>query len=648
MMLLTPLLWLVACAPDGIAPASAPATPPGSAASPAVVESPGLAPAGSAASAPLVHHLSFADRAHHLIDVTVEVPAGDSGPVTLAMATWTPGSYLIREYSRHVEGFRAWAADGSALPVTRSAKNRWTVASPGPFSASYRVYAREPSVRTSFVDADLAVLSGAATFLSIDEPGGRPHRVVVDLPGDWAGAWTGLDPTPGGGPTDYTAADFDELIDSPLVLGHAAVRALDVPGAPHRLVVAGDRGPWDVERSAADVAAIVRTQQAFWGDVPYDHYTFLNVVNETRGGLEHLDSTLMMTTRWATSTREAYRSWLGLVSHEFFHTWNVKRLRPAPLGPFDYEAEVVTPSLWAAEGLTSYYDDLLLARAGLITEDEYLELLSKQLQRLHDTPGRQVQTLAEASAQAWIKHYRKDENTVNTAISYYTKGAVVGFLLDAAIRAETDGAASLDHAMRLAYARHSGARGYTPEQLEATLVEVHGGDLQPTLDRALRTTDELDLAPALAWFGLRRADPDAPDAADAPAAPPESAPAEAALDTEDPPAGWLGAETGGPPGRAVVTTVKRGTPAFDAGLQVGDELVAIDGWRVPAQGPGDLLAALPPGQAVTLTVSRRGALRPLPLTLGAAPKETWTLEIDPDASPEAAARRQMWLAPDPR
>ena len=643
MTLLTPLLWLVACAPEPSAP-SAPSGPSGLPQAPTAVETPAPARPAAPSGAPLVHRLSFADRAHHRVDVTVEVPADAPGPVTLTMATWTPGSYLIREYSRHVEGFAAHGPDGAPLPVARSAKNRWTIAAPGPFTATYGLYAREATVRTSFVDPDIAVINGAATFLSIHEPHGRPHRVVLDLPGDWAGAWTGLDPTPGGGPADFLAADFDELVDSPLVLGHAAVRALDVPGGLHRLVIAGDRGPWDVERSAADVATLARTHQAFWGTVPYDHYTFLNVVNETRGGLEHLDSTLMMTTRWATSTREAYRSWLGLVSHEFFHTWNVKRLRPEPLGPFDYEVEVVTPSLWAAEGLTSYYDDLLLVRAGLITEEEYLELLSEQVQRLHDTPGRHVQTLAEASAQAWIKYYRKDENSVNTAISYYTKGAVVGFLLDAAIRAETDGAASLDDALRLAYARHSGAHGYTPEQLEAALVQVHGGDLQPTLDRALRTTDELDLAPALAWFGLRRADPDAEAAAGEGDGAPETSPSSPAIDTDDPPAGWLGADTGGPAGRVVITQVRRGTPAFDAGLQVGDELVAIDGWRVPAEGPGDLLSALRPGQAVTVTVSRRGALRALPATLGVPPDDTWTLEIDPDAPPEAAARRQRWWA----
>lgn len=606
---------------------------------PAAVESPALeaaAPTGPG----LVHTLSFADRAQHLVDVSTVVPVDAPGPVTLYLPTWTPGSYLIREYSRHVEGFEARGPGGAPLAVTRSAKNRWTVEAPtaGPITVAYRVYARAPTVRSNFVDGDLAVINGAATFLDLDAPGRRPHRLKVALPDDWGGAWTGLDPTPGAGPHDWTAADFDELVDSPLVLGDAVVRTLEVDAAPHRLVLAGELGPWDVERSAADVATLVEAQLGLWGDVPYDHYTFLNVVNEQRGGLEHLDSTLMMTSRWATSTREAYVSWLGLVSHEFFHTWNVKRLRPAPLGPFDYEREVVTPSLWVAEGLTSYYDDVLLRRAGLVTEEEYLGLLSKQLERLHETPGRRVQTVSEASAQAWIKHYRKDENTVNTAISYYTKGAVVGFVLDAEIRRATEGARSLDDALRLAYQRHGGARGYTPEQLEAVLIEVHGGGLQPLLDRALRTTEELDLGPALAWYGLRR------KPAEGDAGPEDASPDEAGLDTSDPPAGWLGAETGGPPGRVVVTGLKRGTPAWEAGLQVGDELVALDGWRVPAEGLGALLAAHRPGTTLPVTVSRRGALREVVVTLGAAPEASWQLEVDPDAPPEAAARRAAWLA----
>jgi len=630
--LLAASLGAAACAEDA-APEIA---PPGPATPAATSESPAAANATPISQGPH-YRLAFADRAQHMIDVELTLPPAEADTRELWMATWTPGSYLLREYARQLEGLTAHDAAGTALAVTRTEKNRWSVASPsgGAVTVRYRAYAKEPSVRTNFVDADLAVINGAALFITERGSEGAPHSISVDLPPSWPRVHTGLDRTPGAGPSDFTAVDLDELIDSPLVMGAATVRSLDLPGAPHELVLAGALGPWDVDRSTADVTAIVKEQQALWGDEPYAHYTFLNVVNEKRGGLEHLDSTLMMTNRLATSTREAYVGWLGLVSHEFFHTWNVKRLRPAPLGPFDYEHEVYTPSLWVAEGLTSYYDDLTLVRAGLITEKEYLGRISDQLTGVQDTPGRGVQTLSQASADAWIKYYRKDENTVNTGISYYAKGMLVGWLLDARIRCETEGASSLDDVMRLAYARHGGERGYTPTEFEAVIHEVAGTSLAPELDRWLRTTDELDYAPALACYGLRFEDPDAKEAeTEDPETPPEP---------EDPPAGWLGAELSAQGSRHVVGTVKRGTPAHAAGIQVGDELVAIDGWRVPPDGPDKLWEALRPGATVRLTLSRRGALRDLDAVLTEKPKEHWVLAVDDDATDEAAARRGAWL-----
>ena len=637
-------LLLASCAED----AATPSTP-----DPAVTTAVGTTESAPRAAAAGVedgptYRLGFDDRARHLIDVTLTLPAAPAGTRTLWMPTWTPGSYLLREYARHVEGLTVVDAAGTPVPTVRSSKNRWTLeAGATPLTAQYRVYAREASVRTNFVDADLAVINGAALFITEEGREGAPHRVIVDLPRDWSGAHTGLDRTTGGGATDFTATDLDELLDSPLVLGDATVRALEVDGVPHSLVLAGDLGPWDVDGSTADVSAIVREQIAFWGNVPYAHYTFLNVVNEARGGLEHLDSTLMMTNRRATTKREDYVRWMGLVSHEFFHTWNVKRLRPAPLGPFDYEHEVYTPSLWVAEGLTSYYDDLLLVRAGLITEKEYLGRLSDQLTNLQKTPGRQVQSLAEASADAWIKYYRKDENTVNTGISYYTKGMIVGWLLDSRIRCETDGARSLDDVMRLAYTRFSGDRGYTPAEFEAVIAEVAGTPLTGELDSWLRSTDELDPGPALACLGLRLQDPDADEnAADEDAAGEDAGKDADAPETEpepeDPPAGWLGAGLEARQGRHVVVEVKRGTPAWDAGLNVDDGLVAIDGTGTDERAD-PLWASLAP-EAPSDSPSPDVMLRDLSATLTDKPREKWTVEIDPDAQEEAVQRRSAWLA----
>lgn len=600
-------LFFLAC--DGSSPEP---TPP-----PATYESAPPATSDAIAGAPITATLSFDDRHTHMLDVALDIPVAQAGPLVLSMPTWTPGSYLIREFARHVEGFSATDATGQPLAATRVSKNRWqvSVAAPGVVTARYRVYCRERSVRTNYVDGDLAVINGAPTFLTPVEDGRRVWHLRVELPPEWEGVYTGLDAEAGG----FIAADFDELVDSPLVIGSPTVRALEVSGTPHRLVLAGPLGPWDVDQSAEDVSRIVQTQHDFWETVPYADYTFLQVLNERGGGLEHLDSTLMQAHRDATATRDSYLDWLGLVSHEFFHTWNIKRLRPRPLGPFDYESEVYTPSLWIAEGVTSYYDDLLLVRSGLMTEAEYLGRISKTVADIQSTPGRRVQTLQQASSEAWIRHYRPDENTVNTAISYYKKGALVALVLDAAIRESSRNARSLDDAMRLAYDRYAGPEGYTPEQIEALFSEVAGADLSALLDRCLRSTDELDFGPALSLYGLRFASPAATSGA------------------------WLGADTADHSGRRVITQVRRGTPAHDAGLQVDDELVAVDGWRVPASGEDDILSHIQPGTTVTVVLSRLGQLREVTADLRAPPADRWTIEIDPDASPEAAARRAGWL-----
>lgn len=632
-----PLVWVVACQP-AVVP-EVPATP---AAPVRAVES-AVLPAASQHGLAVRHDLRFDAANAHMIDVEMAIPEDHGATLELWMPTWTPGSYLIREYARNIESLEARGPDGKPLLVQRTAKNRWVVdGAEGAVAVHYRLYANEPRVQASYVDGDGAIINGASLFLALADDRVRAQRVVAHLPKTWGGGWTGLDRSAGGGPTDWTAADLDELIDSPIVLGNAEVTTFEAGGAPHRFVLMGNTAGWDLDKVTADVAAITRTTQALWGNVPYAEYTFLNVANNTRGGLEHLDSTLMMSANRVMGDPETYQSWLGLVSHEFFHTWNVKRLRPAPLGPFDYEAEVYTPSLWVAEGLTSYYDDLLLVRAGLMDEKAYLQRITDQIGKLSETPGRTVQTLEQASADAWIKHYRRDENSVNTAISYYVKGMAVGFVLDARIRAATEGQKSLDDALRLAWTRHSGERGFTPAELETVLRDTVGPDeaaaLQAFLDRALRTTEELDYTPALDWFGLKLVSPDDKGEDD------ETSDEGEAPEDGAPTPGWMGEETRNDGGRVVISTLQRGTPAMDAGLLVGDELVAVDGFRVPKDGLAVLMKEHRPGQTVVVTVSRAGRLRTVAVELGEAPAPTLVLKVDPEATAEAVAHRAAWLA----
>ncbi|MGH9331694.1 MAG: M61 family metallopeptidase, partial [Vicinamibacterales bacterium] len=503
-------------------------------------------------SDPIKYTLRFPAPHTHYVEVEAAIPAARDGQTEVYMAVWTPGSYLVREFSRHVERVAARVTDGRALPVEKVAKNRWRVAS-GPaasFTLSYRVYGREMTVRTNWIEDRFAMLNGAATFITLAERGPRPHEVDLELPAGWKKTATALDRA--GSPHRYRAPDFDTLVDSPILAGNPAVHEFVVDGKPHSLVNEGEAGVFDGARAAKDVEKVVREHRRMWGFLPYERYLFLNVLSEAGGGLEHKSSTLLMASRWATSTRRRYLGWLGLVSHEYFHAWNVKRLRPVELGPFDYEREVHTTGLWMSEGFTDYYGDLAVHRAGLSTREEYLRELSGLIESLQTTPGRLSQPLETASFDAWIRHYRPDENSPNVAMSYYTKGAVVAWLLDAKVRRTTRGTKSLDDVMRLAYERHACAKGFTEEDFRKIVSDVAGAAAADWLKRAVETTDELDYREALDWFGLRFA----PSGIDRPSSGRYL---------------WQGLRLRTDAGRLLVSNVYRGTAAYDAGFVVDDE-----------------------------------------------------------------------------
>ena len=586
-------------------------------------------PAHETAGPPTVRYtLRFPDPANHLVEIEGQVPAEEEGQdLELMMAVWTPGSYLIREFARNVEEVSAETVDGRALPVEKVSKNRWRVANGGAaVRVHYQLYCHELSVRTDFVDPDFALLNGAATYLvpaGDHGPAPAAYEVRLEVPSAWPVAVSSLESS---SPGTFRAPDYDTLVDSPIFAGTGRVGTFEVDGVPHRLLEHGGEGIWDDAKALADVERIVRTERDFWGLFPYRRYLFMNLIVEAGGGLEHARSSVLMTSRWKAGTRKGYLDWLGLVAHELFHAWNVKRLRPAALGPFDYEAETYTRSLWVAEGITSYYDDLLVHRAGLSTSAEELERLSRQIEKLQTTPGRRVQSMELSSSDAWIKLYRPDESTINTAVSYYTKGAVVAFLLDAEIRRATGGAKSLDDAMRLAWQRFPPERGFRREEMRRVFSDVAGRDLGELLDRALDSTEELDYRPALEWLGLRFAEPKKNEGKE-----------------HEEPAGWLGADTKVEDGRLLVTQVRRGTPAAEAGVDAEDEILALDGWRIPPRELDERLEAYRPGQEATLLVARRGRLLELPVTLGEKPPEQWKLEIDPKASDEQVAHRKAWL-----
>ena len=574
---------------------------------------------------PIRYAVSFPALHTHYVEVEASIPAEGRAQVDLMMAVWTPGSYVVREYARHVESLMASDPARAPLRVEKTRKNRWRVTTNGSQTVwlRYRVYAHEMSVRTNWVDDEFALLNGAATYITlVESPSRRAHEVRVQLPASWARSFSGM--PSGVGEHTYVAPDYDTLVDSPIVAGNPAVYEFSVKGKPHYLVDFRERGVWNGPEAVRDLAKIAETVARFWNDAPFDRYYFFNVVGAPPNGLEHKTSTVMTVPRESTGTRSGFLDWLSMASHEYFHTWNVKRLRPVELGPFDYENESYTRSLWFAEGVTDYYADLMLLRAGVASRDEYLGLLSSQIRQLQTTPGRLVQSAEAASYDAWIKDYRPDENSANTSISYYVKGAAIAFVLDAKLRRISGGTHSFDDVMRLMYARFSGEKGFTPDDVRNVIVSVagavHARETRTWLERALETTTELDYTEALDWYGLRMTPP------------------------LEAPRSWLGVAARIDNERTIVSEVRRGSPAFAAGVSVGDEITAINGDSLPAGQLTDRIQRLKPGTRITLSVTRQDVMRPLAITLGTDPGHGWALSISPGATGEQTRNLAKWIA----
>ncbi|MCW5966026.1 MAG: M61 family metallopeptidase, partial [Bryobacterales bacterium] len=568
------------------------------------------------------------DARNHYIHVESQYPTGGAAELEVFMAVWTPGSYLVREYAKNIDTVGAVDAAGRRLDVVKTRKNRWKVQTAGATNVTlrYPIYAREMSVRTNFVDASFAMLQGAATFLSPVGQNHKPHLVKLELPAEWSRAMSGLPDAPKEGAAAFLAPDYDTLVDCPIVAGNPDVFEFEVEGKKHFLVNTPASDHWDGPRSVDATKRIVEHYAKMWRGLPYEKYLFLNMLVEAGGGLEHKNSTVLMASALATRSEERFRSWLSLVSHEYFHVWNVKRLRPVELGPFDYESENYTEGLWVAEGFTSYYDGLALHRVGLIDRGQYLARLSGTIASLQDKPGRLVQPVAESSFDAWVKGYRPNENSQNTGISYYTKGAVIGFLLDARIRRASNNARSLDDVMRLAYQRYGGERGFTSSEFSDCVREIAGGEVAQWMDDAARSTDDFDYREELAHYGLRfqRAGGAVPGGTSAGQ-------------------GWLGVEVRANGLSMVVTGVRRETPAYAAGLNVDDEILAIGDRRINATLWPQLASLFRPGDQVEMLVARRGALLKLPVTFGEAPRVSWRLEVDPRATDAQRAALASWL-----
>jgi len=581
----------------------------------------------------------------HLFTIECTVDDPDCGGQRFVLPTWTPGSYLIREFARHVVAVRA-SASGAPMRVDKIAKDTWQVApARGPVTIAIDVYAFDLSVRTAYLDANRGFFNGTAVFLT---PEGRAHlpceidivapdhaagarwRVATTLARDGAAPW---------GFGRYRAANHDELVDHPVEMADFRHLAFEAGGATHDLVVSG-RADFDDARLARDLARICQWQCDLFGGAPssrapFDRYLFqVAAVPDGYGGLEHRTSTSLVCARRALPSRaverisDEYRSFLGLASHEYFHLWNVKRIKPAAFVPYDLAREAYTRQLWAFEGITSYYDDLALVRSGVIDEASYLELVGRTLTSVLRTPGRRRQSVAEASFDAWIKFYRQDENTPNANVSYYAKGALVALALDLTLRGR---GASLDALMRALWQRHGVAGAGVPEDGWRRLAAALGGpDLGAFFDAYVDGTDELPLDGLLAEHGVRLALRPAQGAKDKGGKPGNG----------EPPGASLGVSLAGD---LRLQHVYRGGAAEAAGLAPGDVLVALDGVRASADRLEAYARDGRPGDRLPVHAFRRDELFETELVLANPPEDTAWLASDAGASGDAVARRRAWL-----
>ncbi|MFN0087909.1 MAG: M61 family metallopeptidase [Blastocatellia bacterium] len=578
----------------------------------------------------LSYVLSFPQPHTHLYEVALTIRNVSTAQIDLQMPAWTPGSYLVRDFARHVQDFAASDASGQPLRWQKADKTTWrvdagaSVSSPKTVRAAYRVYANELFTQTSHLDATHAYFNGTTLFLYLASAQDRPHRLKIDAPAGWrVTSPLALQPDPDG---YFTAPDYDRLVDSPTEAGTHRLLEFNVLGKPHRAAIWGDFD-FDEAKLKADLTKIIEAGAQIFGELPYDHYTFLiHVQPGIGGGTEHLNSNVSMTSPAAFKSPVAYKRFLGLESHEYFHHWNVKRIRPIALGPFDYQRENYTRGLWVSEGITSYYGDLLLRRAGLISSAEYFTQLARMIAGYEQSPGRLKQSAESASFDAWIKHYRPDENSPNTVMSYYTRGEILGLLFDLEIRSRTNGARSLDDVMRDLLRNHGLPKpGFTDAELKAALERAAGADLSALWNAYVMGTEEIDFDRLFRLAGMER----------------KPAGVDAGANGKKP--GALGMRTRAAGDRVVVSNVLAGQPAYEGGINASDELAAIDGRRIDAANVNDRLNEIRDGQRVTLTVFRREKLMSIELTAAPRPPAGYQVTEMKEATEEQKALRRAWL-----
>ena len=544
----------------------------------------------------LKYQVAMSAPTSHLFQVTLLIENWQKNTLDLKFPLWTPGSYLIREYSKHLQNFQSLSyTKKESLPYKKVSKNHWQIEAKNESKIiiNYQIYANELSVRTNHLDATHGYFNGAALFFFI--PGLEEEAITLEIippSSDWKVSTTLTEVE--GKKNTFIAQDFDTLVDSPVEIGTQSVHNFQVLDKPHQLAVWG-KGNIQAESVIEDISKIIKIEAKIFGGLPYKKYLFLlHLSSSSYGGLEHKESCSLIFSRFGFRNRDRYYNFLQLVAHEFFHLWNVKRIRPKALENFDYEIENYTTSLWFSEGATSYYDILIPRWAGLYSSKVLLEKLGKDITRLLNTPGRKVQSARESSFDAWIKLYRRDSNSDNSQISYYLKGEIIALALDLLIRNRHQNKKSLNNVMNQLWQKFGEEEiGFSEKDLQKTIEEVAGENLSDFFKAYVEGVEEIPLNQYLEPFGLLL---------------------RPVREEENPP--YLGLRVQAENGKEIIKFVEIGSPAQIAGISPDDELLAIDGLKVTAEQLPERLKDYQPDDIIRISVFHQDELRTLNTQLG--------------------------------
>ncbi len=571
----------------------------------------------------IAYKLSMPDPNNHQFHVEMELSKFKEKVLRIKLPVWAPGSYMVREFSKHINLVHAKNQSGKALKIKKEDKNTWLIETDNAekIIVNYEVYAFDLTVRTSFLDHTHGYVNGTSVFMYVDGYKNLKGRLDVVPHFSFSDVATALktagDALAGDHVFGFAFDDYDQLVDCPIEIGNHEKFEFMAAGIKHRVVIYGE-GNHDIELMKKDMARICNATTAVFGSNPNKDYLF--IIHNTEnggGGLEHLNSTTLNVRRFSYEGSR-YLGFLSLVAHEYFHLWNVKRLRPIELGPFDYDKENYTSLLWVMEGFTSYYDELLLRRGDFYTKEQYLKTLFNTINSVENQPGNKIQPVAHASFDAWIKLYHPNENSYNTTISYYSKGQLIGAVIDAMIISSSNGKKSLDDFMRLLYDKYyvKAKRGFKEDEFKKDLEEFIGNNLDSFFADYIHGTKPLDYEKAFASIGLHVLKQQKTEA-------------------------FFGTSLSENNGKLTVIRVQSNSAAEKSGISAKDEIIAINGFRTNQAGFNEFIGRIETGDAFEVMISRDGKIMTLKAVMGETTKINYTYQLD--NNPKKAALAEMWL-----